>query len=206
MASQKIILVPGFLSPRWMLRPLYGHLKDQFAEFAEVVLWDHPHILSEPFAVADELQSWLERETGGDNVALVTHSFGDWVARKAIQSSAVEVDKLLSICPVIRAVPTARMFAALTRDLVPEVRVMADGKSAASYLELPQVRDHLVIWARWDFWIRRRDRWPRTETRQRTVNGFHNSVIFQPSVWKQAEVFLKSPASCRPAWPISNYA
>lgn len=204
MFSRKVVLVPGFMSPSWLLWPLHRHL---CSRFPEVVLWDHPHIFSEPYAVAEEFRSWLRTQLGrGNQVALVTHSFGDWVARWAIQSDDVVIEKLLSICPVVDTVPAARLFAAFSQNLIPEVRVMSDGETASACLELPSDVDHLVIWARWDFWIRRRELLPHIETDQRIVNGFHNSVVIQPGVWKQIERFLNSPGRNRPSEPSNSYA
>lgn len=167
------------------------------SRLASVEVWDHPHILKQPRAVADLLADHL---TGlckrFDEVTLVTHSFGDWVARRALLRSisdnqaAGRITKFCSICPVVTSVPIAALGEPVFRHWIPELSVLANSDAASINLELPASIDRMTIWARWDWWIRTVDD---SRSNHITVNGTHNSVLLQCNLWNQVLRFIGSP-------------
>lgn len=190
-ALDRILLVPGFMSPGWMFAPLHRKLKD---DFPSVEVWDHPTVFDEPnrivTAFANELSDTDQR------IGIVSHSFGDWIVRGAITQSGTErVSKLISICPVTASVPTARLLSKVSLDVTPELRLMCDELRASTSLDFNSSIDHLVLWATLDVFVFKPSQWPREETEHRSVLGTHNSILFQPNIWRVVQDFLSNPVA-----------
>ncbi len=186
----RILLVPGFTSPRWVLLPLYLYLK---RKHPHIELWDHPRVFSELNVTIEALADKLRAATkAGQNVKLVSHSFGDWVARSALaEAGEVRVAKLISITPVVERVPPARWVCRLTGRMIPELQVMADAERAAAHLEAAAKVEHILIWAKWDLIVRRPKPWPDSAAREFSLPGMHMTLPFQPRLWRLVAEELK---------------
>lgn len=172
-----MLLVPGFFSPKWMMLPLRGALRRQGFS---VRAWDGASVFGpvekSVAALARRLQDYPPP------LGVVTHSFGDWLCRQALQSAGAHpIRSMVSIVPLMASSPPARAAAPLGR-LIPEIGVMADPQRSASGLALPAEIDRLVIWARIDPWVRRPANVP--GAREVTVAGTHNTVVAQQRVYK----------------------
>ena len=189
-APGRVILVPGFTSPRWVLFPLYRYLRNRHEH---VDLWDHPRVFSELDVTVNALAGKLRTESqAGRRIGLVSHSFGDWVARSALaEAGDVRISKLISITPVATRVPLARWIHWFSGRLIPEIRIMADEEKAGEHLVVSPAIEHIIFWARWDLIVRRPRPWPNPKTRHRLLRGTHVSLAFQPNLWRAVAEELK---------------
>ena len=187
-AIRRIILMPGLLEPRvafWPLKRMLEKHCGQIEFFADRIAFrnidESVHRLAETLAEDSEDRS----------IAIVTHSFGDWVARQAIaQSSHAHVAALVSIAPVMRAglVPAALYLVSGT--LIPEMKVMMDSDRAAENLDCDQKVRRLVIWAKADEWVRTVELSHIPNLQVQRVAATHLTVNLQPNVLKKIEDFL----------------
>jgi len=188
---ERILLVPGFMSPGWMFAPLHRALGDSFPS---VEVWDHPTVFDEPARIVAALAN--ELRNANQRIGIVSHSFGDWIVRGAIaQSKTKDVGKLISICPVTTSVPTARLLRKVSLDVTPELQLMCDEFRSSASLDFNSSIDHLVLWATFDVFVFKPSPWPREETEHRSVLGTHNSILFQPNIWQVVRDFLTNPVA-----------
>ncbi|QDV62925.1 esterase/lipase family protein [Crateriforma conspicua] len=171
-----LILIPGFMSPAWMMRPLHRALRDRFAT---TVLFDYPRVFSNLSKTVGQLRDRIDAGPV-DRWVLVTHSFGDWVARAALacrdHSESPKVIKAVSIAPVIDAVPMARRVRPLLGRFSQEIRIMSDRQAVQS--DYPPNVQRIVLWTRWE-WLMKAP--PSDLHELKTINATHNSVLFQPA-------------------------
>ena len=109
----RLILIPGFMSPAWMLYPMQLHLR---SDFDHVVRWDYPRIFSDLEVVTDSLARLLDDSE--DQISIVAHSFGDWITRAALRKTNHRLfGRLVSVCPVTTAVPIVRRTRVISRTI-----------------------------------------------------------------------------------------
>ena len=190
MNHANVLLVPGFMSPAWMLWPLKKFLQraDDDRNQSRVESWDYPRVLSDLDVTVAELAEMLESYRGS-RVVLVAHSFGDWIARSAINRvSGPMPTALISVCPVVTSVPTAEWLSGVTGDRVPEIAIIADRERS----EMPIAANNSIlrsfVWAKGEFVVRRPNSSSlaansRAQFRQREVMATHNSILFPPNGW-----------------------
>ncbi len=188
MEQTTLYLIPGFMSPAWMMIPMQRYLQ---STFSDVRRWDYPRVFTDPDSIIDRFVIKLA-EHSPHSVAIVAHSFGDWVVRSALRRSRVRsVKALVSVCPVVTRVAAARLAMKVGGGLIPELAVMAD--KARCEVQIPEELNiaRSVIWARGELLISQghglSDR-----VRQRRVLASHNSVLFQPNGWRAIREELQS--------------
>lgn len=187
-SQRVVILVPGFLSPRWLILPLAHHLE---RTCFEVIAWDHLTLFDDPQSNVDFLSSKLQQEKEkGTSVSIVAHSFGDWIARQALASAAdSSVDQWISIAPVKREVKIAQLIHRFTRDHLSEISIMSNRERAAQEPIPEGDIHHETILATWDWFLTRA-----TEKCNYKVTGTHNSILFTPKLWRLVEQILNAVA------------
>ena len=180
MDDKTIYLIPGFMSPAWMMFPLQRYLGRRFRD---VKRWDYPRVFSDLDATVDSLAVRLDRHTDG-SVGIVAHSFGDWMVRSALcRVAGRSVSSLLSVCPVVTSVAAAKLATRVTGKLIPELKVMSNSEHSEIHIPRHLNVRRSFIWARGEMLIDRGDEIP-PDARQQTVLASHNSVLFQPNAWK----------------------
>lgn len=179
-----VLLVPGLFSPRWHMSGLLGRL--QRSGFRARV-WDDASVFRNLDSSIERLHRDISAHEPG--IGVVTHSFGDWLFRQAVAGSACSVTSLVSLVPVMRASTVAKLLAPLGR-IAPEIAVMAREDRSARALGTPPEIRRLVVWARFDPWVRRTALDAFENTRSVVVTGSHNSILWQPQVQRLAAAHL----------------
>ncbi|WP_442506718.1 esterase/lipase family protein [Novipirellula sp. SH528] len=185
------ILVPGFMSPAWMMWPLAHSLTN---EVDSVVRWDYPRVFTDIEATIRSLASEIQsRRSHSQHLAIVTHSFGDWIARSALQRIEHHPPtRVVSICPVTTRIVVASFMSQLTRRVLPELSVMSNQSLAEVPLPSAPSITHRVIWASGELLVPRYIPDPHPSLKETTVLGMHNSVLWQPNLWRQVKKDLSS--------------
>ena len=170
------------------MRPMGRYLRNRFAA---VTVWDHPHWLDRVdvnVAAMGEFLSTVPREL---RLAIVTHSFGDWIVRRWMcDGGAPRLSALVSLAPVLTTNFASRMVGHLTGDRIDEIAIMRNpARAEANRCIAPTVR-HLAVWPRVETWIRRQT-YRGGHTMETAVWGTHNSIVMQPGVMRTVEKFLK---------------
>ncbi|MCM2373660.1 esterase/lipase family protein [Aporhodopirellula aestuarii] len=174
-----LLLVPGFMSPAWMMYPIYRYLH---RDFAQVIRWDYPHVFHDTSSVIDSLAEQMDRSN--TPISIVAHSFGDWITRSALhRTTHKNFGRLVSVCPVTSSVPILRATHGLASNLTEEFAVMSSDQRAG--VSIP---DHLsisrsIVWATGDAFVDDESNDPHV-IRERRVWATHNSVLFQPNAWQ----------------------
>ena len=158
-------------------------------------MWDDASVFGD---LETSIERLIRRLNDSRAEGVVTHSFGDWLFRRAAaRRGAGAVKSLVSLVPVMTSSLAARLLEPL-RVVVPEVGVMADEHLAASDLQTPPGMDRLVVWSRVDPWVSRIETDALIDTRATTVAGTHNTVLWQPGVQNLcAEHLLKGLGGTR---------
>jgi hypothetical protein len=132
-------------------------------------------------------------------IGIVTHSFGDWIARAAIAKSHRHcVRAMVSLAPVMRAGFLPSMLYLLTGNLIPEIEVIMDNEKAFANLDCDCRIRRLVIWSRFDESLRSipLDHLHNVEVLR--VYGTHLSMTFQSNVIARVNEYLYCDVdSCR---------
>jgi hypothetical protein len=183
-----VILVPGLLEPHFAFWPLRHRLR-------------RPGVRVDFFAdrlafrkIDDSIGRLTELIEAGPNdrsIGVVTHSFGDWVARQAIaQASNSRVSALVSVAPVMRAGFLPAVVQLVSGNLIPEIKIIMDRDEAAKNIDCDDSVARLVLWARFDECLRSvdLDRIRNLESQQ--VVATHLSIVLQPNVISRIESFL----------------
>jgi hypothetical protein len=124
-------------------------------------------------------------------IGIVTHSFGDWVARAAIaKCTQHRVRAMVSLAPVMRAGFLPSLLYLLTGNLIPEIKVIMNDETASANLDCDGRMRRLVIWSRFDESLRSvpLDHLPNVEVQH--VCGTHLSMAWQPNVMSRVNEFL----------------
>ena len=149
-----------------------------------------------------DLQASVDRvanEISGDaaqqgTVAIVTHSFGDWIARAAIaQSPNHRVKSLVSLAPVMRAGFLPMVAYGLTGNLVPEIKVIMNSAAASANLDCDDRVRRLVIWSRFDESLRQVALDGINNLEVERVWATHLSIPWQPNTRRLTSNFLTRP-------------
>lgn len=184
----RILLIPGLLEPRLAMCPLQYRLRKHF-EHVEV--WRDRYIFRNVDASVARLSDWIRDDCSEKSLAIVTHSFGDWIARQAIaQTPNHRVAALASIAPVMRSGCIVNAIHYAGGDFIPEIAIIADSERASENLNCdPSVR-RLVVWAKFDIGVRTINLSHLSHINTRRVAATHLSVIMQPNVHAMIEQFL----------------
>jgi pimeloyl-ACP methyl ester carboxylesterase len=189
MPFQELILIPGLLEPRFTFFPLKRSL---YRQGEQVRCW-HDRLV---FRSLDNSVDRLLEAIAGDpdklgEIALVTHSFGDWIAREALAKSAGHrVTAMVSLAPVMRAGFLPSLLYGVTGNLIPEIRVIMNRELAASHLDCGQVARRLVVWSRFDESLRAIPLDHLSHVQVQRVWATHISIVWQPNVIRLVNDFL----------------
>lgn len=178
-STKRLVLVPGFMSPAWVMIPMQRFLKRYFDH---VIRWDYPRVFSNLDTVTRSLSQLLA--SSNTPTSIVAHSFGDWITRSALaQTRRRNFEHLASVCPVTTAVPVVAWTRPFSAKLASEFAVMADENRAS--LSIPDhIRIHrTIIWATAEFIVRKKMPLD-SRVKQRHVGATHNSILFQPNGWR----------------------
>ncbi len=184
-----VILIPGLLEPRFAMLPLRVSLQ---RHFDHVECWRDRLAFRHLEASIDRLADQIAGDPEVDgSIGLVTHSFGDWIARAAIARQPYHrVRKLVSVAPVMRAGFLPFLSHMLTGNLVPEIAVIMDRERASANVDCdPRVR-RLVIWSRFDESLRRIDLTEIKNLETCQVIATHLSIVMQPNVIRMVSRFM----------------
>lgn len=195
----RILLIPGLLEPRSAFWPLKLRLQ-RFP--LEVEIWRDRYIFRDTEASIERLAQRISDPSSSTRYGLITHSFGDWVARQAImRTPAHRVDALVSLAPVMRCGIIPGAIHLVSGDLVPEIAIIANPELAskslrcgskfdeARSLAIPQLR-RMIVWAAIDLGVRRIDLSHLTDVVVHQVPATHLSVVLQANVHQMIENFL----------------
>ncbi|WP_144995186.1 alpha/beta hydrolase [Polystyrenella longa] len=145
-------------------------------------------MFTDPYQTIDTLCEAMVKSSA-PSISLIGHSFGDWIARSAInQSQLKSIRKLISICPTVAPVPFAKVFKPIMGKLVPELVVMADKELMSTPLSEKMQIKRSSIWAKVEVIVTR----PQDFKVDHEMWASHISSVFQPSVWRVIEEELSS--------------
>ena len=193
---QKIILLPGLLEPAVVFAPLAWRLRRRCDE---VLIWPDRMIFRNLKASVDRLAEQLADVPSGAAVGLVTHSFGDWVARQAIaRNPNHRVVAVVSLTPALSPGLLPWLLYLTSGRLIPEVAVMFDRHRCCEHLSLrdpsgnqsaPPPR-RLVIWSRIDESVRRVSLAEQAHIGVETYWATHMTIGLRPLIGRRIERFL----------------
>ncbi len=196
MPPQEIILVPGLFEPRFALWPLQRSMQphcDRFEYWQDRLAFRQLEVSVD--RMTDRIAGDAERDGA---IGIVTHSFGDWVARAAIANqSNHRVSTLVSLAPVMRAGFLASAAYTLSGSLIPEVAVTIDPNRASANLDCdPRIR-RMVVWSKFDESLKSVDLTHLNHILTRRVTATHLTIALQPNVHRLVNEFMfrGSPSS-----------
>ncbi|MEZ6044114.1 MAG: hypothetical protein R3C11_00725 [Planctomycetaceae bacterium] len=173
------------MSPAWMLYGLERYLR---RPGRKIIRWDYPQVFVDPARNVEKLSEALQN-CKSPSIYLIGHSFGDWIARSAINDCKLPaIKKLISICPALAPVPFAKVFSPLFGWLIPELVVMKDPELISVPISSELSTQRTIIWARFEFIVSR----PPGLEINHEVLGTHITSVFQPSLWRMVEEELAS--------------
>ncbi len=185
---ERVILIPGLLEPRFAFWPLRFRLRKQGVP---VEIYPDRLAFRRFDDSIDRLIDSIESGREDQSIAIITHSFGDWIARQAIaKARRSRVTKLVSVAPVMRAGFMPGVVQLLTGNLVPEIKIIMDRELASKNLDCDQQVKRLVMWARFDECLRPVDLRSIRRLETRHIAATHLSIILQPNVIRQIDDFL----------------
>lgn len=186
---RRVLLVPGFCEPRWLLWPVGRALRNSGRS---VEMWHDRMVCRSLDQSIDLLRRELEKAIHDDaSLAIVTHSFGDWMVRQAIaQSSRSTVAALVSLTPVIGPSPFAKVLKCLGGGCVSEIAVMTDSIRAGEHANLNSSIRRMVVWAAIDLWVRAIEFENVENIEVRRCLATHLSIALQPNIHQQINQFL----------------
>ena len=187
---RRIILMPGLLEPRVLLWPLKRVLQKHCGQ---VEFFTDRIAFRRIDDSVQRLAAILAQDTHDRSIAIITHSFGDWVARQAIaQASHNHVAALVSVAPVMRTGLVPSGLYLLSGNLIPEIKVIVNTNQAAENLDCDDQVRRLVIWAKADACVRSVPLSHVPNLQVQRVAATHLSVVLQPGVLKRIEEYLLS--------------
>jgi len=198
----RILMVPGLCEPPVALSMLRRALQKRCPQ---VDIFRDRIAFRQIDRSVDRLRCQLQRRDRDDSVAVITHSFGDWVARQVIFGATDHaVDALVSIAPVMRAGWLPIGLHLISGNLLPEIKVMMDPSRVATHLDIDRSIRRLVIWAKADESVREVDLGHLKHVQVRRVDGTHISVVLQRSVHGMIGDFLFASGSRHSCSPPSD--
>ncbi|WP_144057487.1 hypothetical protein [Novipirellula maiorica] len=184
----KVLLIPGFCEPPLFLWPLKVSLQ---RHCDDVQLWPDRMIFRNLEKSVARLQSTLQEHRSSGSIALVTHSFGDWIARRAItESRSHHVSSLVSIAPVMQAGIVPDLLHHATGNVIPEIAVMGDPLRANCDADVDANVRRLVIWANIDMYVRPVELDENSAATVHHLVGSHLTVAMQPNSLRLITQFL----------------
>lgn len=193
---QKVVLIPGLLETHfamWSLRRSLSRHCEHTEYWRDRVLFRN--VQASVDRLADVIQGDVDQH---GPIGIVTHSFGDWIARAAIaQSTRHRVTALVSIAPVMRAGLLPTIGYALTGNLAPEIEIIKNRDKASANLDCDSRVRRLVIWAHVDESLRQvpLDKIRNLEVKR--IWGTHLSIIWQPNTLRLVSDFLFASTTIR---------
>jgi pimeloyl-ACP methyl ester carboxylesterase len=186
---QEILLVPGLLEPRFALWPLQWSLS---TNCEHVTCWRDRLAFRQLETSIDRMAERIAGDPQREgSIGIVTHSFGDWVARAAIAKHPNHrVSTLVSLAPVMRGGLLMCLAYALTGNIIPEIAVVMDAKRAAANLDCDSRIRRLVVWSKCDESLRSIDLSQINRIEVRRVIATHLSIVLQPSVHRLVRDFM----------------
>ncbi len=188
----EIILIPGLLEPALVFAPLAWRLRRRCGE---VLIWPDRMIFRNLDRSVERLGDRIDESCGGGRVALVTHSFGDWIARQAIAGTPNHrVACVISLTPVLRPGLLPWLLYLTTGRLIPEIAVIFDRDQCRQNLSLRQIESmqpatlrRLVIWSRIDESVRRVPLTDHPGIDVETYWATHMTISWRPRVVRRIE-------------------
>lgn len=186
---QEIILIPGLLEPRFAMWPLRWSLRN---DCDHVECWRDRLAFRRLESSVNRLAERISGDCDEDGaIGIVTHSFGDWVARAALaRQPNHRVTALVSLAPVMRAGLLPSLAYVLTRNLIPEIAVIMDASRASANLDCDSQTRRLVVWSRLDESLRSVDLTHIKNLQSRRVLATHLSITLQSNVHRMVKEFL----------------
>lgn len=197
MAIRSVLLVPGLFEPPLALYPLRNALAKAFPR---VTVWRDRWVFRNldrsVQRIADAISSDAIAGEGAKDMAIVTHSFGDWVVRQAIaRCTHHRVAALVSIAPAMRAGFLSRLGYLISWKLTPELTVINDRHRVAECLDCDSDLQRLVLWARFDESLRQVALPPSLHTQTECVTATHLTIVLQADVQRRTVKFIRSVES-----------
>lgn len=188
---ETVILVPGFFSPAWMMRPLRRLL---LRRHVRAEIWDDAAFSESADANAKRLASELTARR--EPVRLVAHSYGALLVALALSRTATDgVRQLILTAPTVSPVRGVRWVPHVVQQLVPALGTLTRPRETADLLaQLSQSLPILLLWSRYDAFVNSRVLADCSSIRQIHVRATHNSLLFQPSVLRRIADELEQPA------------
>ncbi|EMI43021.1 esterase/lipase family protein [Rhodopirellula sp. SWK7] len=184
----RIVLIPGLMEPRTLMFPMCFRLR-RFRK--HVSIWHDRYVFRNTEASISRLAELISDDKSAERIGIVTHSFGDWIARQAIaRTQNHRVGGLVSIAPVIGCGFIPKIMHCLGGDLIPEIAIIANPEKAMASLQCDPKVKRMVIWAQIDLGVRRVDLSHLPDVDVRCVPATHMSVVMQPNVISIVERFL----------------
>ena len=181
----RIILVPGLFEPRIALWPLKRRLQ---ARCERVEIFRDRFAFRNLDRSVNRLADMLQEGDQQASIGIVTHSFGDWVARQAIaRTPEHRVSVLVSVAPAMRAGLCLHALHLVSGNLFPEVAVIMDPATALASVDCDDRVKRLVVWAKADEFVRSVDLDHIQGMKVQRMWATHLSIILQPNVWKVIE-------------------
>lgn len=184
----RVLLIPGLMEPRMAMLPLRQRLRKRGLQ---ADIWRDCYAFRNVQWSINALLEQIDTQSGSTSIAIITHSFGDWVARKAIsRADNHRVGALVSLAPVMArgCIPTAMHY--VGGDFIPEIRIIADREQAPAALNCDPGLRRLVLWAAIDLAVRSIDLSDLPNTEVQRVAATHLSIVLQPGVHRMIERFL----------------
>lgn len=184
----RVLLIPGLMEPRLAMLPLRLRLR---RSCSRVEVWRDCYMFRNLEATVTRLAELIDARADSAPIAIVTHSFGDWVARQAIaRTSRHRVAALVSLTPVMaRGCLTTALYY-LGGALIPELAIIVDHQRARAALNCDPNLSRMVIWAASDWGVRPIDLSGLPNTQVHRVTATHLSIVLQPNVHRMIEQFL----------------
>ena len=195
-AYSQLILIPGLLEPGFSFMPLTHMLRKHGVP---VERWRDRLIFR---SLADSVNQLADAIAGDadaiGSIGIVTHSFGDWVARAAIaKSQQHRVRAMVSLAPVMRAGFLPSLLYVLTGNIVPEIEIIMDREKASANLGCDDRIRRLVVWSRFDESLRSVPLDHIANLDVQRVYGTHFSMAWQPNTIRLVNRFLfRDSLSC----------
>ncbi len=187
----RVVLVTGLIEPRAAFWPLRHKIK---RHDVPVEYFRDRIVFRNLEKSVRRLAELLSDDGGASPIGVVTHSFGDWVARRAIAAAADHrVEALVSIAPVMRAGFLPKMTRLVSGKLIPEIATITDPRRAAADADCDDRVRRLVVWGKFDECLKPVDLSAISNLESRSVPATHMSVVMQPDVLDMVDRFLFPP-------------
>ncbi|WP_145167754.1 lipase family protein [Rubripirellula lacrimiformis] len=186
---EKILLIPGLLEPRLLFLPLKLSLSKHVDH---VECWRDRIVFRDLETSINRLAEAIAGKVAEQGaIAIVTHSFGDWIARAAIAMSRQHrVTAMVSLAPAMRAGFFPSLLFGLSGNLIPEIKVLMNRDSASANLDCDDRVRRLVIWSRFDESLRSVPLDGISNLQVQRVWATHFSIPWQPNVLHLVQNYL----------------